>query len=113
MSKYEPLFGPGIIDAHSHIAIARGVNEGSHAVTSEVRVGDVLDHYPALLDTFRSFGFHALANPLLRRTVARHTTIETACRLVGVDEQQLVATLNAEREKQAGPRYSLPVLLTN
>ncbi len=34
---------PGIIDAHSHIAIARGVNEASHAVTSEVRVGDVLD----------------------------------------------------------------------
>lgn len=34
---------PGIIDAHSHIAIARGVNEGSDSVTSEVRVGDALD----------------------------------------------------------------------
>lgn len=33
---------PGIIDEHSHIAIERGVNEGSHAVTAEVRIGDVL-----------------------------------------------------------------------
>ena len=34
---------PGIIDEHSHIAIRQGVNEGSHAVTAEVRIGDVLD----------------------------------------------------------------------
>ncbi|MGZ5006106.1 MAG: amidohydrolase, partial [Chthoniobacterales bacterium] len=34
---------PGIIDCHSHTAISRGVNEGSHAVTCEVRIGDVVD----------------------------------------------------------------------
>ncbi|MBR9861367.1 amidohydrolase family protein [bacterium] len=34
---------PGIIDEHSHIAIYRGVNEGTQAVTSEVRIGDVLN----------------------------------------------------------------------
>jgi imidazolonepropionase-like amidohydrolase len=34
---------PGLIDAHSHIAIAQGVNEGSDSVTAEVRIGDVLD----------------------------------------------------------------------
>lgn len=34
---------PGLIDAHSHTAIARGVNEGTSSVTVEVRVGDVLD----------------------------------------------------------------------
>lgn len=33
----------GIIDEHSHIAIARGVNEGSQSVTAEVRIGDVTD----------------------------------------------------------------------
>ncbi len=32
----------GIIDEHSHIAITRGVNEGTQAVTSEVRIGDVV-----------------------------------------------------------------------
>ncbi len=34
---------PGIIDEHSHIAISRGVNEGSQAVTAEVRIGDVVN----------------------------------------------------------------------
>ncbi len=32
----------GIIDEHSHIAIYKGVNEGTQSVTSEVRIGDVL-----------------------------------------------------------------------
>jgi len=34
---------PGIVDCHSHTAISRGVNESSHAVTTEVRIGDVVD----------------------------------------------------------------------
>jgi imidazolonepropionase-like amidohydrolase len=32
----------GIIDEHSHIAIYRGVNEGSEASSAEVRIGDVI-----------------------------------------------------------------------
>lgn len=34
---------PGLIDAHSHIAIKGGVNEATHAVTSEVRIKDVIN----------------------------------------------------------------------
>jgi imidazolonepropionase-like amidohydrolase len=34
---------PGIIDEHSHIAISRGVNEGTQSVTSEVRIADVIN----------------------------------------------------------------------
>jgi imidazolonepropionase-like amidohydrolase len=33
----------GLIDCHSHTAISRGVNEGTSAVTVEVRIADVLD----------------------------------------------------------------------
>ena len=33
----------GIIDEHSHIAISGGVNESGQAVTSEVRIGDVIN----------------------------------------------------------------------
>jgi imidazolonepropionase-like amidohydrolase len=32
---------PGIIDAHSHTGISRGVNEGGQAITAEVRIQDV------------------------------------------------------------------------
>ena len=34
---------PGIIDAHSHTAVDGNVNEGTHNVTAEVRIRDVLD----------------------------------------------------------------------
>ncbi|MDX2128315.1 MAG: amidohydrolase family protein [Chloroherpetonaceae bacterium] len=34
---------PGLIDCHSHTAIAGGVNEVGQAITAEVRVGDVVD----------------------------------------------------------------------
>jgi imidazolonepropionase-like amidohydrolase len=33
----------GIIDEHSHIAVSQSVNECSHAITSEVRIGDVIN----------------------------------------------------------------------
>ncbi len=34
---------PGIIDEHSHIAISRGINEGTQSVTSEVRIADIIN----------------------------------------------------------------------
>lgn len=60
----------GIVDAHSHTAIARNVNEPSHAVTTEVRVGDVLD--PTDINLYRQLAggvtsanlLHGSANPM-------------------------------------------------
>jgi hypothetical protein len=74
------------------------------------RIGAVLDRYPGLLETFLSFGFRPLANPLLRRAIAPHVTIERACGLLGVDMPQLLAALDAVRERQAPRTYTLPVL---
>ncbi len=34
---------PGLIDCHSHTGISGGVNEGTQAVTAEVRIGDVIN----------------------------------------------------------------------
>lgn len=61
---------PGIIDEHSHIAITRGVNEGTHAVTTEVRIGDVLN--PDDVNVYRQLAggvtsthlLHGSANPM-------------------------------------------------
>lgn len=61
---------PGIIDAHSHAAIARNVNEASHAVTTEVRIADVID--PTDIDIYRQLAggvtaanlLHGSANPM-------------------------------------------------
>jgi hypothetical protein len=72
-------------------------------VTPAHRVGEVLAAYPELLPTFLAHGFKPLANPLLRRTVARHVSLERACRLLGMDAAPLVADLNAARGRR-GPR---------
>ena len=34
---------PGLIDAHSHVAVRGSVNDSSNIVTAEVRIADVLD----------------------------------------------------------------------
>jgi len=60
----------GIIDEHSHIAIAGDVNEGSAAITSEVRIGDVID--PEDINIYRQLAggvttshlLHGSANPI-------------------------------------------------
>ncbi|MGI2259564.1 amidohydrolase family protein [Shewanella sp. GXUN23E] len=60
----------GIVDEHSHIAINGGTNEGSDAITSEVRIGDILD--PDAIALYRSLSggvtsaqlLHGSANPI-------------------------------------------------
>ena len=61
---------PGIIDAHSHISTAGGVNEGSLAVTAMVRIEDVVDPtdvaiYRALAGGVTTINvLHGSANPI-------------------------------------------------
>ncbi|HKI32871.1 MAG TPA: DUF1858 domain-containing protein [Gemmataceae bacterium] len=74
------------------------------------RVGEVLDRYPELLNTFVTFGFTPLTNPLLRKTVARLVTIERACRAQQVDVDELLTALNIARARLDGQRLSLNVL---
>jgi len=61
---------PGIIDEHSHIAISRGVNEGTEASTAEVRISDALN--PSDINIYRQLAggvttsqlLHGSANPI-------------------------------------------------
>lgn len=66
-------------------------------IAASDRVADVLNDEPALLSIFVSFGFAPLTSPLLRRTLARHVTIEAACRHLDVDTQAFLAALNRGR----------------
>jgi imidazolonepropionase-like amidohydrolase len=60
---------PGIIDEHSHMALS-GTNEGTHAITSEVRMSDVLN--PEDITIYRQLAggvtcshlLHGSANPI-------------------------------------------------
>ena len=60
----------GIIDEHSHIAINGGTNEGTDAITSEVRIGDIIN--PNDIAIYRALAggvttaqlLHGSANPI-------------------------------------------------
>jgi hypothetical protein len=79
-------------------------------ITAAHRVGELLDAQPALLDTFLTLGFRPLANPLLRRTVARRVTVGQASRHLGRDEQEVLAALNRAVGLPVKQTLSLPVL---
>ena len=64
-------------------------------VIPQTKVGDVLTHYPQSLEVFLRHGFGPLANPVLRKTMARVVTIEQACRREGVSLAQLLEDLNS------------------
>ena len=80
------------------------------ALTPHTRVADVLERYPQTLDVFLRHGFSPLANPILRKTMARVVTVEQACRREGVDLQSLLAELN--QIVKAGDARISPALVT-
>jgi imidazolonepropionase-like amidohydrolase len=61
---------PGIIDEHSHIAVQRGVNEGTQSSSAEVSIADVVD--PDDINIYRQLSggvtaaqlLHGSANPI-------------------------------------------------
>jgi hypothetical protein len=62
-------------------------------LTPQCKIADLLKHYPRSLDVLLRHGFAPLANPVLRRTMARVVTIEQACRREGVDLDMLLSDL--------------------
>jgi uncharacterized protein involved in response to NO len=70
------------------------------AIAPESSVGDLLEAYPALLPIFVGSGFAPLANPLLRRTLARGVSVSQACRMHGVEMEGFLNRLR----QAAAPR---------
>ena len=62
-------------------------------LTPETKVADVLAEYPQSLSVFIDYGFTPLANPILRKTMARVITLEQACRREGVDLTSFMTAL--------------------
>jgi uncharacterized protein DUF1858 len=62
-------------------------------------VGALLEARPDLLDVFVESGFVQLANPILRRTLARYVSIARACGMHGVDLETFL-----ERLRRDGPQ---------
>jgi hypothetical protein len=81
------------------------------SVDGEDKPGPIVDAAPELLKVFVQFGFAALQNPLLRRTLARQITIRQACRMQHVDEAKLLVALNTALNRGRGNQtVAFPIL---
>jgi hypothetical protein len=78
------------------------------------RVAEVLDWFPETEWVFLEYGFGAIRQPLLRRTIARQVTLAQAAGLRGVPLDELLAALNraivARRRAPDPSRFVLPII---
>ncbi len=101
---------PGIIDAHSHIA-EDGTNEGTDAITAEVRIHDVID--PQSISVYRGLSsgvttsllLHGSANPIGGQSVVVkmkwNTTVDD---MIVPDAPRMIKFALGENVKQSGGR---------
>ncbi len=68
---------------------------GKPAITPQTKVAELLDAYPELETRLMDYvpAFEKLKNPVLRKTIARVATLETAASMAGIPVEKLVATL--------------------
>jgi len=71
-------------------------------IQASTKVGELLSAYPMLLPVFVGHGFTALANPILRRTLAKQVSISQACRMHGVDLEDLLKELSEATAPRPG-----------
>jgi hypothetical protein len=89
---------------------ARAPHVPGTPIEAEHTVGEVMDRHPAVLETLLALGFRPLANPLLRKTVARHVSIGQACRQLGRDPGEVVEALNRACAARPHTLRSLPTV---
>ncbi len=106
----------GIIDAHAHIAAAGDVNEGSFAITPEVRIGDIIDpedmsiYYEAAGGVTMTHILHGSANPIGGQSaVIKHKWGSPPDELLYKPASPLIKFALGENVKQSnfGDRFSV------
>ena len=74
------------------------MNRNKTDITPDTKVGELLDDYPELESLLRRFSpaFSALKNPVLRKTVARVTSLQQAAKVGNADVVEMVNALRKE-----------------
>ncbi len=63
-------------------------------ITVSMKVAEVLEQYPQTVEVFVKYGFGNITNPVMRRTVAKVTTVKAACEMRNVSCEEFVNALN-------------------
>ena len=67
-----------------------------------VPVAEVVDKHPEVLDILVDLGFKPLANPIMRNTLGRKTSLKMGSKLAGINIEDIVATLEANGYEVVG-----------
>lgn len=67
-----------------------------------IPVAKVVDKHPEVLEILVELGFTPLANPLMRNTIGRKTSLKTGSKLAGVELEKIVTTLEANGYEVVG-----------
>ena len=67
-----------------------------------VPVAEVVDKHPEVLDILVDLGFKPLANPIMRNTLGRKTSLKMGSTLAGIKIEDIVATLEANGYEVVG-----------
>lgn len=54
---------------------------------------EITEKYPELIDILKELGFLGLANPVMRNTVGRITTLTQGCKKMGKDCAEVITVL--------------------
>ncbi|MCK4888921.1 MAG: DUF1858 domain-containing protein, partial [Candidatus Aminicenantes bacterium] len=67
-------------------------------ITPKTKISDLLDSYPELEKTLLDYtpAFKKLKNPILRKTIAKITTLQQASAIANVKVEELINTLRKE-----------------
>lgn len=67
-----------------------------------VPVAEVVDKHPEVLDILVDLGFKPLANPIMRNTLGRKTSLKMGSKLAGIIIEDIVASLEANGYEVVG-----------
>ena len=67
-----------------------------------VPVAEVVDKHPEVLDILVDLGFKPLANPIMRNTLGRKTSLKMGSKLAGIKIEVIEATLEANGYEVVG-----------
>lgn len=66
----------------------------SYPITADTNVLQLVETHPETLPIFVSYGFTPLANPVLRKLMARNATIAKACKMLDIEVMPFLVQIN-------------------
>ena len=85
------------------------MNNKPFPIDAKTKVAELLEHYPEVEAVLlqQAPAFQRLKNPILRKTVARLTSLEAAARVAGINPRDLIIALRRSAGLEGSPDHGV------